>query len=301
MSIVNLSGYLFVEIEAHKLWQHPIQDFCSNENIRGTIILAPEGINLFVAGSHEACENLIKFLRFDNLFKKSFKDLQCKYSESTMQPFNRMLVKVKKEIITMRHSTIHPEKKRAASVSSKVLRKWLDNGHDDEGREVVMLDTRNGFEVDVGTFKNAIDWRLKKFSDFPEEVKKKKQTFENKTVVSFCTGGIRCEKAVLYMNEIGIQNVYQLDGGILNYFAETDSKHFDGDCFVFDYRTALTPELKPSGTVQCYACRAVVDRTLQLSEKYKPGIMCPSCAETSANSPNNSQKSVITSTDAQIS
>jgi UPF0176 protein len=144
-----------------------------------------------------------------------------------------------------------------------------------------MVDTRNDFEVDVGTFTNTVDYRIKKFTEFPEVIAAHKDDFAGKTVVTFCTGGIRCEKAAIHMQEIGYDNVYQLEGGILKYFEEVGGDHYTGDCFVFDYRTALNPKLEPTETVQCFACRAVVTPRQQLAPEYVYGVSCPHCAGTS--------------------
>jgi len=140
-----------------------------------------------------------------------------------------------------------------------------------------MLDTRNAFEVDVGTFDNALDYRITKFSEFPEVIEQNRADLEGKTVVSFCTGGIRCEKAAIHMKEVGIDNVYQLEGGILKYFEEVGGAHYHGECFVFDYRTALDPALAPTATVQCFGCRAVVTPEGQQSPFYVPGKTCAVC------------------------
>lgn len=140
-----------------------------------------------------------------------------------------------------------------------------------------MLDTRNAFEVDVGTFDNALDYRITKFSEFPEVIEQNRADMEGKTVVSFCTGGIRYEKAAIHLKEIGIEHVYQLEGGILKYFEEVGGAHYTGECFVFDYRTALDPNLQPTATSQCFGCRAVISVEDQKSPFYKPGETCPAC------------------------
>ena len=145
----------------------------------------------------------------------------------------------------MNHSAIQPTAGRAPAVDAATLKRWLDTGHDDAGRPVVTLDTRNDFEVDVGTFKQALDWRIAKFTEFPQALLDHRQHLEGKTVVSFCTGGIRCEKAAIFMREAGVQNVWQLDGGILKYFEVNGHAHFDGECFVFDARRALDAGLQP--------------------------------------------------------
>ncbi|MCG1043069.1 sulfurtransferase [Mycetohabitans sp. B8] len=278
MSIVNLAAYKFISLDAIDTWRPVLRQRCDALALRGTILLAPEGINLFIAGSREATDAFIDYLRTDPMFGGKFADLPFKQSLSDKQPFRRMLVRLKREIITMKSPAIRPEAGRAPAIDACTLKQWLDRGHDDAGRPVVMLDTRNAFEVDVGTFDNAIDYRLTKFSEFPDAVASHRDTLAGKTVVSFCTGGIRCEKAAIHMHNIGIDSVYQLDGGILKYFEEVGGAHYHGDCFVFDHRTALNPQLEPTGTVQCFACRAVVTPTEQQSPLYVAGKQCPHCA-----------------------
>lgn len=246
MRIVNLAGYLFVSLPQAAVWRDVVLARCQSLGLKGTILLAPEGINAFVAGAQDACDAFIDYLRHEPAFEGLLAPITFKVSYSDHQPFKRMLVKFKPEIITMRHPAIRPEAGRAPAVTPATLKTWLDQGHDDTGREVVLLDTRNGFEVDVGTFTGAIDWRLEKFGDFPDAVSAHRDAFDGKTVVSFCTGGIRCEKAAIHMAEKGIEHVYQLDGGILGYFEHVGTDHYHGACFVFDERTALTPTLDPA-------------------------------------------------------
>lgn len=230
MSIVNLAAYQFATIENTAEWRPLVTERCNALGLRGTILLAPEGINLFVAGTTEAAAAFIDYIRHDPLFEGKFANLQFKESLSEKQPFRRMLVKLKREIITMKKPAIRPELGRAPFVDAPTLKTWLDRGHDDAGRPVVMLDTRNAFEVDVGTFDDALDYRITKFSEFPEVIEKNRADLEGKTVVSFCTGGIRCEKAAIHMKEVGIENVYQLEGGILKYFEEVGGEHYHGEC-----------------------------------------------------------------------
>jgi UPF0176 protein len=277
MSIVNLSSYQFATIEDTAAWRPFVTERCNALGLRGTVLLAPEGINLFVAGTRENTDAFIHYIRHDPLFEGKFANLQFKESLSDKQPFTRMLVKLKREIITMKKPAIRPELGRAPFVDAPTLKNWLDRGHDDEGRPVVMLDTRNAFEVDVGTFDQALDYRISKFSEFPEVIENNRADLEGKTVVSFCTGGIRCEKAAIHMKEVGIENVYQLEGGILKYFEEVGGAHYHGDCFVFDYRTALNPQLEPTATAQCFGCRAVVPPEAQQSPLYVAGKTCPAC------------------------
>jgi UPF0176 protein len=246
MNVVNLAAYQFVPLDGLPALQEYLLERCTTLALRGTILLAREGINLFVAGERESVEQLLLSLRTAALFDGKFADLQVKESFSEYQPFRRMRVKVKKEIITMHAPAIRPQAGRAPAVDARTLKGWLDRGHDDDGRPVVLLDTRNAFEVDFGTFEGAIDYRIGKFSEFPAAVAEHRDTLADKTVVSFCTGGIRCEKAAIHMSNLGIDHVYQLEGGILKYFEEVGAAHYRGDCFVFDERTALDPALKPA-------------------------------------------------------
>ena len=241
-SVVNIAAYKFVSLDSQpdlRAHQLTVAGDCA---LKGTILLAEEGINLFLAGSAEGIGAFLQALRAD----PRFADLEVKFSHSEVVPFRKLLVKIKREIIRMDHPTIRPESGRAPGVDAKTLARWLAQGADDAGRPVVMLDTRNAFEVDEGSFHNAIDWRIERFTQFPAAVQAHRAELEGKTVVSFCTGGIRCEKAAIYMNEAGIQNVYQLDGGILKYFEETGGPGYDGKCFVFDERHSLDPGLAPS-------------------------------------------------------
>ncbi|CAH0354417.1 sulfurtransferase [Aquabacterium sp. CECT 9606] len=244
--ILNISAYKFVTLPDAAQLREQAMALCQASGLKGTILLAEEGVNLFLAGPEQAVRDFVAWLRAD----PRFADLLPKESWSETVPFHKMLVKVKNEIIRMNHPTIRPDVEgaegRAPAVDAPTLKRWLDQGHDDEGRKVVTLDTRNAFEVDFGTFEGAIDWRLGKFSEFPEQVLAHKDQFQGKTVVSFCTGGIRCEKAALFMAEAGVDHVYQLDGGILKYFELAGGQHYQGTCFVFDEREALGADLAPS-------------------------------------------------------
>jgi UPF0176 protein len=238
---LNLSAYRFVPIDDPHALRDQVQAAASQRGLLGTVLLAHEGINLFLAGPYGETRDFMDWLRAD----ARFAGLQAKESESAKQPFRKLLVKVKREIIRMNHPAIAPQQGRAPAVDATTVKRWLDQGHDDEGRPVVTLDTRNAFEVDQGTFDHAIDWRLDKFSDFPAALDRHKDDLKGKTVVSFCTGGIRCEKAALYMQEAGLEHVWQLEGGILKYFEEAGAAHYHGSCFVFDERRALDPSLAP--------------------------------------------------------
>ena len=239
-NVLNISAYLFVHLSDTEDLCASIQSQAQHHNLRGTVLLAEEGINLFLAGQADAVRGFVAWLRQDARFAA----LEPKESWSAAAPFRKLLVKVKREIIRMNCPTVRPQSHRAPAVDAKTLSRWLDQGADDHGRPVVMLDTRNAFEVEHGRFDGAIEWKLEKFSDFPDAVQSHKQQLLGKTVVSYCTGGIRCEKAALYMADAGVDNVLQLDGGILKYFELEGGKHFTGTCFVFDERREVDAQLQ---------------------------------------------------------
>lgn len=277
MPFLNISAYKFVAIEAPKDLQVELRQRCAAAGLKGTILLAPEGINLFLAGVEENLRDVLAWLTADARFAQ----LPVKESWSVEQPFNRMLVKIKREIITMRHPMIRPMDQRAPHVDALTLKRWLDQGHDDTGAPIKLLDTRNVFEVEIGTFENALTPPLKSFGQFPAQVARLDPQLKQATVVTFCTGGIRCEKAALYMAEQGYQRVFQLDGGILKYFEEVGGAHYQGNCFVFDRRVALTPELAAAGHAECFNCRAVLSPQQQQSASYVEGVSCPACVANS--------------------
>ncbi len=237
--ILNIAAYKFVSIDDALELREDLRSRAQSAGLMGTILLAPEGINLFLAGAADAVRGFLNGLRDDNRFT----DLQTRESWSATQPFRRMLVKLKREIIRMDHPAIQPAAGRAPGVDAATLKRWLDQGHDDAGKQIVMLDTRNAFEVDEGTFDSAINWRIDKFTQFPQALTEHREQLAGKTVVSFCTGGIRCEKAAILMREQGVTDVLQLEGGILKYFETVGGAHYRGDCFVFDGRRALAPDL----------------------------------------------------------
>ncbi|WP_091706111.1 sulfurtransferase [Microbacterium sp. cf046] len=239
-SVLNISAYLFTRIADPHSLRPSLRQHAIAAGLKGTILLAEEGINLFLAGGSDDLRGFVDALRED----PRFSELATKESWSSSQPFQRLLVKVKREIIRMDRPTIRPEAGRAPSVAPATLRRWLDRGRDDAGREVVMLDTRNAFEVEYGSFAGALDWRIERFTQFPDAAIAHRSDLVGKTVVSYCTGGIRCEKAALYLRDEGI-DAFQLDGGILGYFEQVGSDHWNGECFVFDEREALSPGLEP--------------------------------------------------------
>ena len=244
LPVLNISAYLFTEISDTAALREACHAQASALSLKGTVLIAEEGINLFMAGPPQAVRDFVSWLHLD----PRLVPITPKESWSNSQPFRKLLVKVKNEIIRMNHPAIQPQTGRAPAVAATTLKRWLDDGHDDQGRPVVTLDTRNAFEVDEGSFVGALDWRIDKFSEFPAAASQHLDHLRGKTVVSFCTGGIRCEKAAIYLREQGMSQVYQLEGGILKYFEEVGSAHYSGNCFVFDERRGVNPELMPVKT-----------------------------------------------------
>lgn len=266
--IVNISCYKFASLDNLEERRSSIRRLATELNLKGTVLLSSEGINLFVAASRPSIDAFVEFLRSDPLLA----DLHPKESISDYQPFNRMLVKIKQEIIAFGVDAIEPGRKTSPKLPAAELKQWLDSG-----RRVHLLDVRNDYEYDLGTFENAIRMNLDHFRHFPEAVAQLPESLKNEPVVMFCTGGIRCEKAGPYMEQAGFQQVYQLDGGILKYFEEVGGDHYQGECFVFDQRVAVNPALQETATTQCYACQEVVTQEDQKSPRYVPGKSCPAC------------------------
>ena len=237
-TVLNLAAYRFVVLDDLEGLRERLLDRARAAALKGSILLAEEGINLFLAGAEVDARGFLSWLRSD----ARFADLQAKESWSDAQPFKRLRVKLKREIIRMDHPTIRPVDARAPAVDAATLARWLDAGHCDAGRPLLLLDTRNGFEVDAGRFAGAHDWRLQRFGDFPAALAAHRAELAGKTVVSYCTGGIRCEKAALWMAQAGVPHVLQLEGGILRYFEQLpDAPHWQGRCVVFDERAAVAP------------------------------------------------------------
>jgi UPF0176 protein len=241
---LNISAYRFVELDDLPALRDRLEAAAQAAGLKGTVLLASEGINLFVAGEEAA---LRQWLAQALLADARFAGLATRDSYSAALPFRRLKVRIKREIIRMNHPHVRPQRGRAPAVAPATLARWLAQGHDDAGRALALLDTRNAFEVDAGTFEGAHDWRLARFSDFPTAFEARRAELEGKTVVSFCTGGIRCEKAALYMQARALPHVLQLEGGILAYFAETQgaAPRWQGRCVVFDERAALDAALVP--------------------------------------------------------
>lgn len=235
MTILNIAAYLFVEINEPAALVPALQARCEALALKGTILVAPEGINLFLAAPEAQIDAFLAELRQDARFAA----LKEKRQYSQTQPFLRMKVKLKREIVPLGENSISPLQREAPRMSPAVLKQWLD-----EGREFILLDTRNRFEFEQGAFERAIDLDIRTFRAFPDAIREKLPQWRDQPIVTFCTGGIRCEKAAPVMLEMGFSDVYQLDGGILNYFEQFQSAHFHGDCFVFDERIGVDGKLQ---------------------------------------------------------
>lgn len=233
--ILNVAAYRFAELDQLPELKAELLELCERLQLRGTILLSPEGINLFVAGLREDVEQMLERLRR----VPGLAELEIKQSFSRERPFKRMRIKLKPQIIVFGMPDIAPARYTSRRLSPQELKRWLDSG-----QPVTLLDTRNNFEVRTGTFASALAIGIDDFRDFPAAVKRLPEELRRQPVVTFCTGGIRCEKAAPYLELAGFQDVYQLDGGILKYFEDCGDAHYEGRCFVFDERLAVDAELR---------------------------------------------------------
>ncbi len=266
--VTNISTYCFARLTGLKELREELRESCKAWELKGTILLSSEGVNMFVAGDGESIEKLLVRLRQI----PGLEGLTPKVSLSDKQPFNRMLVRLKKEIISFGVEGVEPEKYTSPKLPPKQLKQWLD-----EGKPITLLDTRNDYELKLGTFKGAIDPNIKTFREFPDAVRKLPEELKDQPVVMFCTGGIRCEKAGPFMEMEGFKEIYQLEGGILKYFEECGGEHYDGDCFVFDQRVGVDPALSESEHALCYACQAPLEEQDREDPRYVEGKSCPHC------------------------
>jgi RluA family pseudouridine synthase len=266
---LNIAAYRFVALPAETLpgLRKQIRDEGIALRLKGTVLLSTEGINLFVAGEVEPARQWLDCLKGLH----EFRDLAVKESYSEHQPFNRMLVKIKKEIISLGVKEIEPAERTSPKLTPTELRQWLD-----EGREFLLLDVRNNYEVSLGTFAQALPIGIDHFRQFPAAVAALPHQLKQKPVVMFCTGGIRCEKAGPIMEHAGYQ-VHQLEGGILKYFEVCGDAHYQGDCFVFDKRVAVRPNLEPSDKSMCFSCQHVLTQEDMASPFYRYEQSCPFC------------------------
>ncbi len=271
---VNITYYKFVNISDVLVLKQELLNLCLSLSLKGTIILAQEGINSCLVGLEKNIEKFIDHMQQD----PRFSDIDFKKSYSSHAPFRKMIVKIKKETIPLGMENIKPAEHSGKYVKPMELKKWLDNKED-----LIILDTRNDYEVEIGTFRDAINPMLKEFRHFPEWVRENLGEHKNKKIVTFCTGGIRCEKATEFMHQEGFQDVYQVQGGILKYFEETakmapnEDNYYDGDCFVFDQRVAVDKNLNQSKYLVCHHCwRTLTEKDTQ-HPLYKKESHCSYC------------------------
>lgn len=276
MKFLTAALYKFVSLPHYANLQAHILSACEVNRIKGTILLASEGINGTIAGLPDDIYAVLNFLRTDALFEGKFADLEHKESYADEHPFYRMKVKLKKEIVTLGVAGVSPTKQVGTYVQPQDWNALISDP------DVILIDTRNDYEVDIGTFKGAIDPKTTTFREFPEYVAKNLDKTKHKKVAMFCTGGIRCEKASSYMMDQGFEEVFHLQGGILKYLETVPEQEslWQGECFVFDQRVAVKHNLEVGEFDQCYACRHPLSPAEMQSEQYTPGISCPYCYNT---------------------
>ena len=268
--ISNITGYKFIKISDKQILKKELVAECNRLALKGTVLISDKGINFSISGTTKNIQILIKFLRKDSRFE----DIDLKTTFNEYQPFRKMLVRIKKEIISMGIDGIDPSNLTATKIDPIELVEKLDKNND-----LILLDIRNEYEVRLGTFENAIDLNLDSFRDFPEQINNLKNTLEEKEIIMFCTGGIRCEKASALMIKNGFKNVKQIDGGVINYFIQTGGRHWNGDCFVFDDRVALNKNLEETEYKLCFRCREPLNKEEIMSDLYKIDEYCPYCYE----------------------
>ncbi len=267
--IVVCALYKFVTLENFQVLRQPLHDVMDANQVRGTLLLANEGINGTIAGSRAAIDNVLDWLRSD----PRLSDIDHKESFTDSLPFNRAKVKLKKEIVTMGVEGIDPKRVVGTYVNPVDWNKLISDP------DVILVDTRNDYEFKVGTFKNAINPNTESFREFPRYVKENLSPEKHKKVAMFCTGGIRCEKSTAFLKEQGFDEVYHLKGGILKYLEEVPAQEtlWEGECFVFDDRVTVNLQLEKGNYDQCNACRLPITETDKASDKYQQGVSCPHC------------------------
>ncbi|MCX7073770.1 MAG: rhodanese-related sulfurtransferase [Methylococcales bacterium] len=267
--LVVCALYKFVTLENYQELRQPLHDVMEKNHVRGTLLLASEGINGTIAGSRHAIDTVIDWLKMD----ERLNDIDCKESLTDNPPFNRTRVKLKKEIVTMGVEGIDPKRIVGTYVNPNEWNALINNP------DVLVVDTRNDYEFQVGTFKNAINPNTQSFREFPEFVKNNLNPQQHKKVAMFCTGGIRCEKSTAFLKEQGFDEVYHLKGGILKYLEEVPAADtlWEGECFVFDERVTVNLALEKGSYDQCNACRMPITEHDKASDKYLQGVSCPHC------------------------
>ncbi len=271
MSQVVCAMYKFVRLENYQDLRQPLQSVMEENGVKGTLLLAEEGINGTVAGSREGIDAVISWIHQD----PRLTDISTKESFDAEMPFYRTKVKLKKEIVTMGVEGIDPREVVGTYVKPKDWNALISDP------DVMLVDTRNDYEIKIGTFEGAINPNTETFREFPEYVEKNLDPAKHKKVAMFCTGGIRCEKSTAYLKEQGFEEVYHLEGGILKYLEEVPKEEtkWEGECFVFDNRVAVDHDLNKGQYDQCHACRMPITEQEMQSEHYVQGISCPHCIE----------------------
>ncbi len=270
--VFNIAGYRFIDLHDRDELRDPFMNRCTDLGLKGTILLSPNGINFFLAGSEESVSEFIQYLESD----RRFSGIPIKFSRTDYQPFRRMLVKRKNEIISLGDSEIKPSEFTGPYIKPIEFKHLMDSGED-----ILVLDTRNDYETRIGSFEDSLELGISSFRDFPNAIASIPEEYKSKTVVMYCTGGIRCEKASAVMMNAGFEDVKQLEGGILGYFKECGGSYWDGDCFVFDQRVAVDSDLTETDIQMCFKCREPLSLEEQKTENYVIGEYCPYCAEIS--------------------
>ena len=268
LDVLNIAGYKFEPLSDIDSLVREFQSVCDDLELKGSVYLSPNGINFSLAGSEEAVDQYLLFMEQD----RRFLDIPLKKTYSETQPFRRMKVRPKKEIISLGRDDINPRELTGEYVTPKELFAMYENNED-----VIVLDTRNEYETRVGLFENAVDLQLDTFRDFPDAIEQLPEEYKDKQIVMYCTGGIRCEKASAVMLKAGFSDVKQLEGGVLDYFKETGGKYWNGDCFVFDERVALDTDLNETEYIYCYICREPLSAEEKASPDFKINEYCPYC------------------------
>ena len=273
LEFLNVAGYKFEPLENLDSLIPEFQNKCDELGLKGSVYLSPNGINFSIAGTEENIDTYIEFMEEDSRFR----DIPLKKTFSETQPFRRMKVRLKKEIISLGRDDINPRELTGDYISPQELFEMYETKED-----VIVLDTRNEYETRVGLFENAVDLQLDTFRDFPSAIETLPEEYKDKQIVMYCTGGIRCEKASAVMMKAGFSDVKQLEGGVLDYFKETGGAYWNGDCFVFDERVALDKELKETEYIYCYICREPLSAEEKASPDFKINEYCPYCIDSSS-------------------
>lgn len=269
--VVVAALYHFARLPDYREWRQPLQDCCEQNDIHGTLLLAEEGVNGTIAGPRAGIDQVLTLLKAD----ERLADLVHKESYTDVMPFHRMKVRLKKEIVTMGVPDTDPNQIKGTYLNAAQWNAMINDP------DVLVIDTRNDYEVAIGTFKNAVSPNTQTFREFPQYVEKELADKKDQKVAMFCTGGIRCEKSTSYLKSQGFAEVYHLEGGILKYLetVEPDENLWQGECFVFDNRVSVDKNLQPGSYDQCHACRRPLSEQEKQSADYQRGVSCPHCID----------------------